>query len=205
MKLWTIQEKSVFEKLKCDGIHRATLFKLFQNATQKTDYQILKDVLKVASYEWMSNKMREAKVSLEDGYYPVWTWAYLNRDILTNINPDSVLMELDLPNEETVLLSSFEGWEYVLNYLYFGTEEKTDFFIEKCTKKNQNFFDNKPLQDEKLHMELVNSWDKIFNFTETNDILNLISQVQGCIGSIKKEWIKNVIDLESGETIFSQN
>ncbi len=202
MQMWTFQSKEVFDKLKCDGVHKARLFKIFKDAVGKSDEKILREVLKISSYEWMAQKMRDNGIPLEDGHYPVWLWKTLSHELLDFYQgQDLVLMKLNIP-EELVLLSSFSGFEYVIQYLYLNTEEKTDYFMRKCEKQDDNFFDNKPLKNEKLHNELVKSWDNALNLDFCEKVLeDTALKVQGAIGELRKEWIINAFDLDGNKEL----
>ena len=193
MKLWTIQPKKVLEiilskgSFSCDENN-----KKFQN-----DFK--------SSYDWLVSKMDSRGIyHPEELSYPIWAWyRYDGKNELPNILEDEdyfskeekyVWIELEVPIKE-VLLSDYNAWHYVLNKWYLDDSKN-----EEEWTKIQEEYDAKPFDERETLM--IKSWDKIFNI----DIFEIINEegntwisngknVQATFWKIKKEYVKNVIEV----------
>ena len=187
MRLWTIQPVSVYETLMKTGVYHCdgTLSNLlnddisnFQNA-----------------YQWMIEQMKERTgMPPDEVSYPVWAWYLrdwkhkkpdLRESGYAERGTEMVCLTIEIP-KESVLLSDFDAWHFVLNQWYFPrvkTEEEWDekqTWFESLTKKQRD-------------QVMKESWNQIFDITPCNEEWDVMGRyVQATFWELKKEQIKKV-------------
>jgi hypothetical protein len=161
MILWTIQVEAAWRKLRSCGVLQGSADLIMEKTWQ-------------GPYDWMVQKMgHRIGPAPSKNTYPLWAWfQWKNR---RQAKPDlrssghlskgefGVRIEFECP-DNTVLLSDFDLWHYVLNYWYIPeTKIEGDCFETELNKHGLSFFDTKPLPNQKYHKRIVRSWDKIFD------------------------------------------
>lgn len=166
MELWTIQSEVAYDTFKNIGVLRSD------------ERFIDKDM--IFYYKWMADMMKKriGAPVLKNIKYPIWAWyqwrdskhkrpdlrvsAYLER------GTKGVLLELEV-EEKDVLLSDFMEFNDVLNYRYItDTEEDYEKFYNDLESYGYSHHD---LQEsdmkcdivKKFNLELIKSWEKIFD------------------------------------------
>jgi hypothetical protein len=163
----------------------------------------------ISCYQWMIEQMRlRIKQSHDNAYsYPVWAWYQWRNDkqkkpdlrssALLNRGEKGVLIEFEI-EQDSVLLSDFELWHFVLNYWYLPSSlQDIGRFEEELRKINLSFYQQKPLPNEVFHMEIVHSWEKIFDLDWVDDEQEITciksdKSIQATIWEVKLEQIRSV-------------
>jgi hypothetical protein len=168
MVLWTIQHLEAYEKMEKCGTLRANR------------EHLLFDGYFIDAYRWMSEKMTEKIGAAPDGIeFPVWAWFQWEGK---RKRPDMrlhgrggekgvpiVLLTIDVP-EESVLLSDFDYWHFVLNDSAILPYSDT----MSCSEQEKR-----------------GSWENIFDITCSFDGEEHPSlSTQATVWEIKKEWVK---------------
>jgi len=159
--LWTIQAPAAWAKLRKDGV----LLARRRNLTEEswTD-----------AYEWMMSRMEERiGAPPESDCIPLWAWARWGG--MKRRRPDlraaghlskgeeGVRIEFQQA-ADSVVLSDFGLWHFVLNYWYLPHSEEDEIVFEaKLNSRGLSFFHDKPLPDADLHSEMTDSWERIFD------------------------------------------
>lgn len=66
--------------------------------------------------------------------------------------------------EDSVVLSDFEMWHFVLNGIYIGeTEEGDDSFDAELASMGMDQYSQKPLPDPEYRRRVEGSWDRVFD------------------------------------------
>jgi len=161
MILWTIQTHPAWKEFEQKGLLRT-------NPKFSEEYFI-------SAYDWMVNQM-ELRLPLKppEVVYPLWAWYQWQEE---RKRPDlrsaghlppgekGVRIEFEI-DENSVLLSDFDLWHYVLNYCYLSeTEEEGEVFEKELKEKGLSFYRDKPLQDMLYHKKIEKSWEKIFDIS----------------------------------------
>lgn len=124
------------------------------------------------SYKWMkeqyNSKIRNCDEEL------VWLWIEEHDDerlrkSYDNFTEEYVYLEVEL-DENSVLLSDFESWHFVLNNWFLAVDEQEDELFDKG----------------ELNITKEDSWQRIFNIDDD-------SEVQGVTGEINIKNIKRLI------------
>ncbi len=198
MRLWTIQSISSYERMLQTGMLTAN------------DQQHFSDHNFLNAYAWMSKKMIESNIyPLSNGIeYPVWAWyqwegkkkrldmrkgGYAKRgDKIVQLTVDA-----DMKN---VLLSDFDLFHYVLNYMYLPLDEEDDMKFEKeYTSAGYSWGDLSDTQIESevmlsLRDKIIKSWDRIFDLSKEDDEWLYGKQdnktIQATLWQIKLEQVK---------------
>lgn len=159
LKLWTIQEYVVWEKIKTNGFYRTTI-----------DF-ISRDFY--FAYLYMIKQMeKRLRIRRHHNEFPIWAWYQFDGE---KKKPDlrrhghlpkgtrGILIEFEI-DDRYVLLSDFELWHYPLNYWYLPESEEDDNNFEtELVKRGLNFYREKPLSDLFYHKKIERSWEKIFD------------------------------------------
>lgn len=155
MRLWTIQPKELYERLKTDKVVHC-------------DSALSEHIAEWGfgpAYDWLAVQMKRRVGQPPEGViYPIWAWHTLDwkhrkPDLRCTefraYRGDQVCLELEIA-DKMVLLSDEELWHYVLNDWYYG-----DCTNEREMEKEDAWFDS--LSPEKQTTVKVKSWEKIFN------------------------------------------
>ena len=184
MKLWTIQPRSLYEKLLAQGT-------LHCDPECEGFWGLDSEEFKSA-YDWIVAQMKE-RVSLPSVgvRYPFWAWALidgvskkpdLRRTEFNNYVGENVVIELEIPDTE-VLLSDEENWHYVLNNWYLHDLNSDDGKWEETDA----WFNSLP-PDLKDSMKRQ-SWEKIFHKDDTD---NGWEFVQATFWELRMDQVKSV-------------
>lgn len=154
MRLWTVQPKELYEKLKAEKVLHCdpALSKLV------TEYGF------GPAYDWLAEQMKARIGQPPKGIiYPIWAWHTLDwrhqkpdlrRTEFRAYKGDQVCMEIEIPND-IVLLSNEDSWHIVLNNAYYS-----DYVNEQEAERTDAWFDSLP-QKEQTAVKMK-SWEKIF-------------------------------------------
>jgi hypothetical protein len=174
MKLWTIQDLEVWEKLERRGRLRCSISKA--------------DKCDLPPYRWMASQMKKRiGPPYQPNALPLWAWyqwygiARRRPDLraggLMTQGEWGVRIEIEVP-DESVLLSDYELWHYVLNYWYLPSSlaegEEFDDHLEKLGFQSAlpkdwqsgRFF--RTTLPPKYHRKIVSSWNRVFDLSCKN-------------------------------------
>ena len=157
------------------------------------------DELWVDPYRWLCTQMREQHIAGHPSkdVPPIWAWYQWNGakaprpDLRSSMMRQwgqqgrQVMLELEVP-EEFVMLSDYDSWHFPLNYWFLSEdEEESARFEQRCNQQSLSYYRNKPLPDKTLHEELVQSWQRIFDYDHD-------SVVQATLWTLRPEWICSI-------------
>lgn len=185
MRLWSIQPKSLYEKLNADGIVCCD-----SSLSENLEFEEFR-----SAYDWLSDQMCQIIGSPPQGIkYPIWAWHThgwkhkkpdLRLSEFKRYHEPMVCIELEIPDRD-VLLSDEEAWHFVLNNCY--CEAATT--AEESTIEQQWF---ESLSEQSKHLAKVESWDRIFDITpQQTDWIAHGRFVQATFWALKKEQIVRV-------------
>ena len=113
---WTRQHISVARVLRTEQIYRMKReFLVSKNGSMADYYATL--------YEWYTEKARQRLPIASDLKYPIWL--YLTDDIIYQPIENTVVLELELPDDAYLLCDS-EKWCYRMNYFYIPKDEEDE-------------------------------------------------------------------------------
>lgn len=156
MQLWTIQTEAAVRKLERDG--------------WLTSDRSLADADFLPAYDWLSDQMRRLIGPSPTGVSsPLWAW-YQYESELTR-RPDlrrkghlprgeiGYLIEFWV-DDESVMLSDFDLWHFVLNYWYLPATVADGERFEAALTDRYSWSDPAP---HPLDQEIRDSWQRIFD------------------------------------------
>lgn len=161
MRLWTIQEPYVYDRLKEEQVLHVDI--TLSNLYNMEDIGVVDNPFQKA-YKWLSERM-EKKIGKPAGTeFPWWAWYKRN---MRNSKPDlreggygtpgqqMVCMELEI-DKSRVVLSDFDLWHFCIS----------DFWISDATSseewdKKDAWFDS--LSKEEQEDLKLKSWEQIFD------------------------------------------
>lgn len=160
MRLWTIQTQGAWSEAQAAGAISTTM------ARVETGFR--------EAYRWMVGQMRRRLPSVAGPERaPVWAWYRWQGE--ARPRPDlrasghlprgapGVRIEFEA-DAQSVLLSDFSLWHFVLNYWYLpATPEEGDAFEAEVARRRMSFFLSKPLPDPALHARIEASWERSFD------------------------------------------
>jgi hypothetical protein len=136
----------------------------------------------LAAYAWMVSQM-ERRLAIPRpsvDAMPIWAWwqwcgVRRRPDLRAGWHlpkgTRGVRFELEVENDR-VLLSDFDLWHYVLNYLYLPkTERGGNLFEKKLARMGLSVYacnHNRPLAHAKCRRAVERSWDRIFDLSWTD-------------------------------------
>lgn len=185
IKLWTIQPLNVL-----DIVFEKEYFITDENQIKLFEFQNFK-----IAYDFIVAKMKEKNIDNPyNATYPIWAW-YRRENL--NKKPDLrrsgygekgkiyACIELEL-NEDDVLLSDIDGYNYVLNNDYFPlAKSEEEYNILYVKYKNLNEYEKEKIK--------IGSWNNIFDVEPfENDWLQKGYWVQATFWTLKKENIKDI-------------
>ena len=174
MKLWTIQDLEVWERFERRGRLRCAVSKV--------------DRLYLPPYRWMASQMKKRiGPPYQPNALPLWAWyqwygsARKRPDLraggLMSCGEWGVRIEIEVP-DESVLLSDYQLWYYVLNYWYLPSSlAEGDVFHEHLKKIGLQSALPKDWQygrsfrvtlPPKYHRKIISSWDRVFDLSWEN-------------------------------------
>jgi len=135
----------------------------------------LADAHHLEAYKWMAGQMRSRLgCRPTPDCLPLWCWSQWSGQ--KRARPDlravawqwrrgerAVRIEFEM-NDDSVLLSDFELWHYVLNYWYLPSSHADgDAFEAELEDQGLSFYKSKPVLDSRYHRRIVQSWERIFD------------------------------------------
>lgn len=177
MKIWTIQNEEFCNKLT-------------QSGKIESNWEAI-DLDYAFAYEWICQQMSQ-RIGYKMRVPPIWVW-YKYGGI--HKKPDmrhsgylpkgtkGVCIELEVERED-VLLSQFEMWNWILNQEYVPYDNRE--YCKIIQRKVQNAL---------THSEVMASWSRIFDLTfGAEEFWGGVTArwIQGCLPSIKLDWVKKV-------------
>ena len=186
MRLWTIQPRSLYEKLKIEKILHCEPLKS----------EFITEWGFVPAYDWLAEQMTKRIGAPPDNVnYPFWAWYMLDgenhkpdlrRREFRNYYGEMVCIELEIPDED-VLLSDEVMWHIVLNNGYYGNSSD-----EAEYEKDKKWFDS--LSAQKQNEIKRKSWEKIFEVYPPveNDWESRGFYVQATFWELKFSQVKSV-------------
>lgn len=212
MILYTSQPLFVYELLLQGRTWTASPFRKGRDEDSATD-----DIVYRPAYDWLVQEMRAKGIHPEtpSTAYPIWAYHHWNG--IAQKKPDlrssgircfaakqeQVLITVDVPDDQ-VLISDYDGWHWVLNNWYFGSESECDDFTRRCEAKGVNRWSDALRQDEELQREVIRSWSGIFCLQRSADVLEiklLDNQTQAVFWELKPEYVKAAVRFqERGKT-----
>lgn len=168
MRLYSIQPRRVYDRV-CQG-QTWTSNPFDASPLEHIDAQWR------AAYLWLGEQMRQRGrlPQYPTTAFPVWAWQCWNGkrqpkpDLRQRALRDwardepQVLLTLEVA-EDRVLVSDYDAWHCVLNYLFLGDETASNAFDERCRHRRLHYSTSGPLLDPALHEELQASWQGIFD------------------------------------------
>lgn len=160
LRLWTFQPPEVWECLQAEG----TLFVNPAHRDFEREFQ--------SSYDWLCEQMAR-RISGYSGHYPWWAYEHFPdlrfyRHHYGTKYPRLLRMELNV-DPETVLLSGFDAWHYVLNRWYLSPhgehddeDQETEEWHRRVEARGINPYHTDPLP-EPFETEMRASWENIFD------------------------------------------
>lgn len=193
MELWTIVPEKAWQALNDRGVLRAT--------QRHTDQDYLQ------AYEWMSYQMitRLGQTDMST-HLPIWAW-YQFQDV-GHKRPD-LRNAYHLPagevgyrltfnaEDDQVLLSDFNTWHHVLNYMYLpaSKSDHTHFLAEFGTDADVRYsWDNPPVKTV-IKQVIQDSWTRIFDLDWHDAYINEpreSKQIQGCVEELQLDQVVSV-------------
>lgn len=156
MKLWTIQTDEALRKLERDG--------------RLSSDRSLADADFFPAYDWMSGQMRRRIGPSPAGVSsPLWAWYQYNSD--SKRRPDlrrtghlprgetGFLIEFR-GDDESVVLSDFDLWHFVLNYCYLPATVADGERFDSTLGSRCSWTDRAP---HAIDQEIRGSWQRIFD------------------------------------------
>ena len=178
MTLWTIQTIDAWEVLQKEKVLRT------DPAVSKKFYEDCPDISKQFqdAYQWLIGQMEQRiGPKPEPNAYPLWAWYqwYGTKKRRPDLRCCShlpsghkgVRIEFEHP-EESVLLSDFQLWSFVIGYFYLPlSEEDDEIFSAELSAQNLSPTETKPLPVAKYHRRIQKSWEKIFDLNWVNEYM----------------------------------
>lgn len=176
-KLWTIQRLSFFDEL-------------MQNGTIESNWDYVDRDLHFA-YKWICGQMLLRNIPI-GSKPPIWAWyryegKHKKPDLRKTLHlprgEKGVCIDFEI-EKESVLLSEFNMWHYVLNNVYLSTTQQEELLRDGLEKEGR-------LELAALHK----SWERIFDIDAGDE--NWFGkrenrQIQACIPKFKIENVRAV-------------
>ncbi len=156
MQLWTIQTEAALGKLECDG--------------RLSSDRSLADADFLTAYDWISDQMRQRIGPSPAGVTsPLWAWYQCNSE--SKRRPDlrrrghlprgetGFLIEF-WGDDESVVLSDFDLWHFVLNYWYLPATVADGDRFDSTLDRRYSWNDPAP---HVIDQEIRDSWQRIFD------------------------------------------
>jgi hypothetical protein len=194
LTLWTIQHESVLEGLERDGVIRAS------PSRADPDYR--------AAYCWLAQRLADTCGAPPHGVeMPIWAWQQYAR--VDRAKPDlteaghlesgesGVCLEIVLPRQ-SVLLSDFTKWHFVLggNYLPLS-EAENEFFESQCFAQGIDLGLPKGELPREIQDRIERSWERIFDLDNPDEWVSIgprsARSIQAVFWELKIGDVKEVI------------
>lgn len=185
MNVWTRQDKKILDEIKKNKKYFCKEEYINKKMEDFSGYY--KNL-----YKWYSKRAEKIiNKPYEEIKYPIWV--SLDEEMRLQPVEGQVILKLSI-DKERLVITDFEKWGYVVNYLYLPLS-KDDYNEHKEELKKYNIGDPTALVNGDLgnfypilKNKVINSWERLFMDYE------LSSVKQGTIWQIKQEDIVDVID-----------
>lgn len=192
MILWTIQSINAWKILQVTGILRGSIQHIWDEDLE--------------AYKWLVEQMENRiPVPRPGNAMPLWAWYLWDGE--QRKRPDlrssghlprgepGVRIEFQI-KDAWVLLSDFDLWHYVLNYLYLPQSlAEGDLFEAKLAGHGFSFYNTKSLPDPTFHDAIQQSWERIFDLEwEERDITAPKSKksIQATLWELRLENVRRI-------------
>ena len=183
MRLWTRQVLQVWEEIEKTG--RYTVKPEYIQAKNDTISDFYFEL-----YEWYT-KMAGKYLTIEDGLkYPIWL--SVNEDMMLQPTEDTVILEVEIPEEEVLLCNNI-AWGFRVNYWYVPLDEADEKKHNAELKKLGIASEADLVMTDKgnfypvMRRKIIDSWERVFTARpeKADDYVATAWQ-------IKKEWVREV-------------
>lgn len=188
---WTRQHISVARILRTEQIYRMKReFLVSKNGSMADYYATL--------YEWYTEKARQRLTIASDLKYPIWL--YLTDDIIYQPIENTVVLELELPDDAYLLCDS-EKWCYRMNYFYIPKDEEDEKnHLDELKKYHIASEDALFTTDEGnfyplLKRKIIDGWSRLYTPPDS-----ICSSTIGTCWEIRPEWVRRMLLYESSAT-----
>lgn len=183
MKLWTIQDYTVFEILKTQGSYCYNKTSLMEDCFE-------------SAYRWIGQQMKQKVGNPPKGIeFPIWAWYRIDgwnkrpdmRKAEFKVAKKSVLLEIEIPDNE-VLLTDFDNWHNVIyDAIYYDADDRnlSEEEWEKAVEKEDAYYETLSEEQQRTYKE--KSWERIICSSHSN---SLPDYVQATFWELKKEQIR---------------
>ena len=190
--LWTIQSIDAWKMLQGSGTLRCD--------TRFADRDFM------PAYEWMAQQMlRRLKVCPPNSAIPLWAWyqweghrrrpADLRRGGYLPAGERGVRIKFEI-DDDLVLLSDFELWHYVLNYLYLPISlADGEAFETRLAERGLSIHKTTSRPDSVFDRIVKESWNRIFDLEWVQDgITHAAAQksIQGSLWELTLDAVRQV-------------
>ena len=182
--VWTKQHKDILNILKKKGRFIAMKEYILQGKEDISRFYF-------ESYRWYAERASKIVDKPEDVHYSIWV--SLNKESILGLDPDTVLLEIEIDSDRVVEMD-YSKWGYVVNYYYIPENEKDN-------QRHNELLDKYEIDDSTAYMtsfyphikkEIIKSWDSLFDKSRFNS-----REKVGTIWEIKSQWIKNITHYKS--------
>lgn len=185
MNVWTRQDKKILDEIKKNKKYFCKEEYINKKMEDFSGYY--KNL-----YKWYSKRAEKIiNKPCEDVKYPIWV--SLDEEMRLQPVEGQVILKLSI-DKERLVITDFEKWGYVVNYLYLPLN-KDDYNEHKEELKKYNIGDPTALVNGDLgnfypilKNKVINSWERLFMDYE------LSSVKQATLWQIKEEDIVDIID-----------
>ena len=169
--------------------------------------------LTLAAYDWLCGQMEQRGMARPaPDAYPVWAfqqWAGPHRprpDLRTSslknwaAGSRSVLLTLEVP-ADAVLLSDYDAWHSALNYWYLARPGRANAFDRLCKSRGASYYRQKPLKDQELHQQVLDSWQQIFDLPALPRLMEFKKRdqvVQGTFWTLAPHHVVEAVEFGAG-------
>lgn len=181
VKVWTKQHKGILDIFKDNG--RYIVKKEYIESKMEEHASLYTEV-----YAWYAHKAASIVPKPEDVRYPIWV--SMDESEIIGGAGDSVLLELDVPENELIVLD-IDKWGLIVNYMYIPKDEhdKTEhektlavYRIDDTAAYMSSFYPS-------LKNKIRKSWDRLFD-----DSIAMSPVKVGTVWEIKREWISKITE-----------
>lgn len=180
-KVWTKQHRGILEVLERCGRYIVKREYIEEKMEEHAD-------LYTEVYAWYAHRAAEVVPKPDDVLYPIWV--SLDEAEVIGGGGDAVLLELDVPREELIVLD-IDKWGLIVNYMYIPRDEADREDHEKMLASYR-------LDDTEAYMspfypsvksKIRKSWDRLFD-----DSVVMSPVKVGTLWEVKREWIVKITE-----------
>lgn len=208
MRLYTVQPRFVYERLREEGVYQAEPKKNPESSLNDKDFSQWR-----IAYDWLCEQMvSRGLVRPAPDVYPVWAWrqwAGPQRpcpDLRTSSlkswaeSERHVLLTLEVPDAE-VLVTDYDAWHWCLNYWFYGTQKEAQAFERQCKQRGESYYRQKPLVSADLDQQVRDSWAQVMDLERSRRLTGSkkTDQVlQATFWSLKAGHVREAVEFGAG-------